>query len=121
MSKTQRWLNPCTIGVKSLEDQVRYGLRHRVAVAAILGWVVLAGSGAASSLGGTAELQRVFVDPPDDARINVRWWWFGPAVTRQGIEREMKAMKAGGIGGFEVQPTYPLAVDGSFQTDDGAA
>ena len=42
----------------------------------------------------------------------VRWWWFGPAVTKKGIERELKAMKAGGIGGVEVQCTYPLAVDG---------
>ena len=46
---------------------------------------------------------------PDDARIMVRWWWFGPAVTREGIERELKAMKAGGIGGVELQCTYPLA------------
>ena len=42
----------------------------------------------------------------------VRWWWFGPAVTAEGIERELHAMKAGGIGGVEVQPTYPLVVDG---------
>jgi hypothetical protein len=42
----------------------------------------------------------------------VRWWWFGPAVTQPQLEREMRLMKEGGIGGFEVQPTYPLAVDG---------
>ena len=41
----------------------------------------------------------------------VRWWWFGPAVTKPQLEREMRLMKEGGIGGFEVQPTYPLAVD----------
>jgi len=41
----------------------------------------------------------------------VRWWWFGPAITKPQLEREMKLMKEGGIGGFEVQPTYPLAVD----------
>lgn len=41
----------------------------------------------------------------------VRWWWFGPAVTRPELEREMRLMKAGGIGGFEVQPTYPLSLD----------
>lgn len=44
----------------------------------------------------------------------VRWWWFGPAVTHAEIEREMKLMKEGGIGGFEVQPTYPLSVDGEL-------
>ncbi len=57
-------------------------------------------------------LQRAFIQPPDDARIMVRWWWFGPAVTKPQLEREMKLMKEGGIGGFEVQPTYPLALDG---------
>jgi hypothetical protein len=56
-------------------------------------------------------LQQSFQQPPEDARIMVRWWWFGPAVTKPGLEREMRRMKEGGIGGFEVQPTYPLAVD----------
>ncbi len=41
----------------------------------------------------------------------MRWWWFGPAVTRPELEREMRLMKEGGIGGFEVQPVYPLALD----------
>ena len=41
----------------------------------------------------------------------MRWWWFGPAVTKPELEREMRLMKEGGIGGFEVQPTYPLELD----------
>src|SRR5260370_25698635 len=41
----------------------------------------------------------------------VRWWWFGPAVTKPELEREMRFMKEGGIGGFEVQPTYALELD----------
>lgn len=57
------------------------------------------------------ELQRQFLNPPDDARIMMRWWWFGPAVTKAGLEREMRTMKEGGIGGFEVQPVYPVALD----------
>jgi hypothetical protein len=57
------------------------------------------------------KLQRDFERPPDDARIMMRWWWFGPAVTKPELEREMKLMKEGGIGGFEVQPTYPLSLD----------
>jgi hypothetical protein len=58
-----------------------------------------------------ADLRRDFQHPPDDARIMVRWWWFGPAVTKPELEREMRLMKEGGIGGFEVQPTYPLELD----------
>ena len=57
------------------------------------------------------ELQRTFQNPPDNAKIMMRWWWFGPAVTKTEIEREMRAMKAGGIGGFEVQAVYPVALD----------
>jgi len=58
-----------------------------------------------------SEVRRLFVSPPDDARIMMRWWWFGPAVTKPQLEAEMRAMKLGGIGGFEVQPVYPLALD----------
>ena len=49
-----------------------------------------------------------FERPPDDSRIMMRWWWFGPAVTKPELEREMRLMKEGGIGGFEVQPVYPV-------------
>ncbi len=44
----------------------------------------------------------------------VRWWWFGPAVVKPQLEKEMNLMKQGGFGGFEVQPTYPLATDGQY-------
>jgi len=33
-----------------------------------------------------------------------------PAVTKPELEREMRVMKEGGIGGFEVQPVYPLTL-----------
>ncbi|HEY1206084.1 MAG: glycosyl hydrolase [Bryobacteraceae bacterium] len=56
-------------------------------------------------------LKQQFLRPPDDSRIMVRWWWFGAAVTKPELEREMRSMKAAGIGGFEVQPVYPLELD----------
>jgi hypothetical protein len=62
---------------------------------------------------GIKQLTDSFLTPPDDARPMVRWWWFGPAVTKPELAREIDMMKAGGFGGFEVQPSYPLAVDGS--------
>jgi hypothetical protein len=52
-----------------------------------------------------------FKDVPADCRIIVRWWWFGPSVTKPELERELRAMKEGGIGGVEVQPVYPQALD----------
>jgi len=55
-----------------------------------------------------------FLQPPADCKIMMRWWWFGPAVTKAELAREMRLMKEGGIGGFEVQPVYPLALDGNL-------
>ncbi|MGH9589028.1 MAG: glycosyl hydrolase, partial [Terracidiphilus sp.] len=52
-----------------------------------------------------------FKSPPDDARPMIRWWWFGPAVTKPELARELRQMKQGGFGGFEIQPVYPLALD----------
>jgi hypothetical protein len=49
--------------------------------------------------------------PPDDSRAMVRWWWFGPSLVNAQLEREMLAMKAGGFGGFEIQPVYPMELD----------
>jgi len=61
--------------------------------------------------GHIEDLQQSFLNPPDDSRIMMRWWWFGPAVTKSELEHEMRLMKDAGIGGFEVQPVYPLALD----------
>ncbi|MDR3674146.1 MAG: glycosyl hydrolase, partial [Acidobacteriota bacterium] len=58
-----------------------------------------------------AALQDSFRVPPDDSKIMVRWWWFGPAVTTEELDREMRAMKDAGIGGFEVATLYPLTLD----------
>jgi hypothetical protein len=56
-------------------------------------------------------LRQQFRDPPADSRPMMRWWWFGPAVTAEGIDRELRIMRDGGIGGVEVQPVYPLSLD----------
>jgi hypothetical protein len=73
-------------------------------------FVLLLLSGAASA-NPISQIRERFAVPPDDARIMMRWWWFGPSVTKPQIERELKLMKEGGIGGFEVQPVYPLQLD----------
>ena len=36
---------------------------------------------ASAAFAQMTSLQRDFVRPPDDARIMMRWWWYGPAVT----------------------------------------
>src|SRR6476646_3354540 len=72
---------------------------------------LMAGLAVGADPANVAELRRGFERPPDDARMMVRWWWFGPSVTKPELEREMRFMKEGGIGGFEVQPTYALELD----------
>jgi hypothetical protein len=39
-------------------------------------------------------LEKSFANPPDDCRIMMRWWWFGPAVTKPELQRELEQMKA---------------------------
>jgi hypothetical protein len=58
-----------------------------------------------------ALLEKSFANPPDDCRIMMRWWWFGPAVTKPELQRELEQMKAEGIGGVEIATLYPLALD----------
>lgn len=41
----------------------------------------------------------------------MRWWWFGPAVAKPELTRELKVMRDAGIGGVEIQPIYPLQLD----------
>jgi hypothetical protein len=60
---------------------------------------------------GLKSLRVGLKDAPADCRIMVRWWWFGPSVTKPELERELRAMRDGGIGGVEVQPVYPQALD----------
>ena len=57
------------------------------------------------------DLHRQFLDPPADARPMMRWWWFGPAVTKPELKKELETMRGAGIGGVEIQPVYPLMLD----------
>ena len=58
-----------------------------------------------------ARLHEGFAHPPDDSRIMMRWWWFGPSATKPELKRELEQMKAAGIGGVEIATLYPLALD----------
>src|SRR5271170_8284941 len=57
------------------------------------------------------QLKQDFVRPPDAAKPMVRWWWFGIAVEKPEILRELRQMKADGIGGVELAFVYPQVVD----------
>ncbi len=56
-------------------------------------------------------LREGFLNPPDEAKPMVRWWWFGPAVVKPEILKELQQMKANGIGGAELAFVYPEVLD----------
>lgn len=76
----------------------------------IVVFLILLTSGTAN-FAAIDELQKGFERPPSDARIMMRWWWFGPSVTKAELERELRVMRDGGIGGVEIQPVYALLPD----------
>jgi hypothetical protein len=86
-----------------MQNLLRTGL---VSIALLFCW-----TGLARPQGAADPLYEGFLHPPDDARPMMRWWWFGPAVTRPELQKELETMKAAGIGGVEIQPVYPLQLD----------
>jgi hypothetical protein len=58
-----------------------------------------------------AALRAGFANPPNEARPMVRWWWFGLAVVKPEILRELQQMKADGIQGAELAFEYPQVLD----------
>jgi hypothetical protein len=54
------------------------------------------------------DVRRQFRNPPPEGRPMMRWWWFGPSIERDEIDRELNAMAAAGLGGAEVAFVYPM-------------
>ena len=54
-----------------------------------------------------AEVRDGFVALHREARPMVRWWWFGPDVDAEEVERELTLMGEAGFGGAEIAYVYP--------------
>jgi len=52
-----------------------------------------------------------FSDPPSKYGMTTYWIWFGPAITRNGIDQDLLNMKRAYISGVTILPVYPLALD----------
>src|SRR5882757_3226076 len=63
------------------------------------------------SASSQTDLKQQFLNPPAEARPMVRWWWFGTAVEKPEILRELQQMKADGIGGAELAFVYSEVLD----------
>ena len=87
-------------------------LRHlAVALALALAPALLAQTALLAQAPTIETLRRDFLNPPNQARPMVRWWWFGPAVVKPEILRELQQMKADGIQGAELAFVYPEVLD----------
>lgn len=101
---------PRPSGTEILElDSTRSFSMSRSAALVVCLWLTAALSALAQQ--NLAELHASFRDPPADSRIMMRWWWFGPAVTKAELQHELEQMKDAGIGGVEVATLYPQALD----------
>jgi alpha-L-rhamnosidase len=80
-------------------------VKRGVVAAAVLAIACLAASARGQ------ELRQGFLHPPVNAEPMMRWWWFGPSVEKPELQRELETMRGAGIGGVEIQPVYPLALD----------
>ncbi len=52
-----------------------------------------------------------FPDPPAQYGMGVYWWWFGPAVTKEEVSRELEVMQKARISYALIFPIYPLSAD----------
>ncbi|HVM62456.1 MAG TPA: glycosyl hydrolase [Verrucomicrobiae bacterium] len=78
----------------------------RLPVVAFLGCLVTTLTLFADNLPTAAQLEREFANPPIEFRPRTRYWWFGGAVTRRELARELAGMKQQGLGGVEIQSIY---------------
>lgn len=57
-----------------------------------------------ANVNGSEDIFKLFQNPPQSAKVFVRWWWNGNKVTEAEIIRELDILKAAGIGGVEINP-----------------
>ena len=76
--------------------------RSQFCAARICLFAVLVGIWAAGKFNVPAadSLEKGFLSPPAAAKPQVWWQWMNGHITREGITRDLEAMKAAGLGGF---------------------
>ena len=60
----------------------------------------------------TEQMYQAFRQPDSEYRPFVRWWWNGDKVEADELVRELRLLKAAGIGGVEINPiAFPSYCD----------
>ena len=57
---------------------------------------------AVSQSRGAVSLEEIFRHPPAEAGAKTWWHWMNGNITRDGITRDVEAMKAAGVSGFQI-------------------
>lgn len=57
------------------------------------------------------EVQNRLLFPRKETRGRTRWWWYGCAVDKSELVRELDEIEQAGLGGVELQILYPLQAD----------
>jgi hypothetical protein len=84
---------------------------RRVQILLVLAWLMMLGAPARVFPRDAPATAASIKSPPSSFRMTAWWLWFGPAVTRQEVLRELTQMRRAGIGGVTIYPCYPLQVD----------
>jgi hypothetical protein len=53
-------------------------------------------------------LEQGFITPPQQARPQVMWWWLNSYISKEGVTRDLEAMKEQGIGGALIFDAAPV-------------
>ncbi|MFO1511853.1 MAG: glycosyl hydrolase [Verrucomicrobiota bacterium] len=64
-------------------------------------------------------LERVWNNPPPDARLRAYWWWLNGNVTSNSITRDLTEMKAKGFGGALICDADGSSQDGNDRAQHG--
>lgn len=99
--------------VSPYPNKILYSLRCWLLLAALLGVLLLA-------LRATAnQLEAVWNNPPQDARLRAYWWWINGNVTKEAITRDLEQMKAKGFGGALICDADGSSQDGNDRAPHG--
>jgi hypothetical protein len=86
-------------------------MTFKIATLAAAAFLAVAPAGHLSAQTSIETLRKTFLNPPNDAKPMMRWWWFGVAAEKPEILRELQQMKADNIGGVELAFVYPQVLD----------
>lgn len=81
-------------------------------ISALLALGVLAGCGQ----GDKAQMYSSFQNPPEDTKPGVYWYWMNEHVSKDGITKDLEAMKRVGIGEAFIGNIYEGGVPGDIKT-----